>query len=140
MWATMRMDRAFIVRRVLSCRVPICRGTARRSPTHRRFAPPGSRSAPPAYNRWGRKSGLEQMLQDLGPRVHAAHVGMGERCGIPRACEQIDGGAGLGDEVSVLVPVLDEGVVGDAERVLVVVEVELIVGQALVLEPVLGAL
>src|SRR5712691_10545609 len=64
---------------------------------------------------------------------------MRERRGVPRACEQIDGGAGLGDQVSVLVAVLDEGVVGDAERVLVVVEVELIVGQTLGLEPVLGA-
>src|SRR5438874_1357414 len=126
MWATMRMDSAFIVRRVLSCRVPICRGTARRAPTHRRFAPPGSRSAPPAYHRWGRKSGLEQMLLDLGPAFDAADVGMGERRGIPRASEQIDHGAGLGEAVGVLVPVLNEGVVGDAERVFVVVEVKLV--------------
>src|SRR5436309_8810233 len=64
---------------------------------------------------------------------------MRERRGVPRACEQIDGGAGLGDQVGVLVAVLDEGVVGDAECVLVVVEVELIVGQALGAEPVFGA-
>src|SRR3989442_8907300 len=65
---------------------------------------------------------------------------MGERRGIPRACEQIYGGAGLGEAVGVLVPVLDEGVVGNAQCMLVVVEVELIVGEALGLEPVLGAL
>src|SRR5947209_5332341 len=64
---------------------------------------------------------------------------MRERRGVPRACEQIDGGAGLGDQVGVLVAVLDEGMVRDAERVLVVVEVELIIGQALGAEPVLGA-
>src|SRR5438552_13871411 len=102
-------------------------------------ARPGSRSAPPAYIRCGGESGLEQMLQDLRPAFDAADVGMGERAGIPRACEQIDHGAGLGEAVGVLVPVLDEGVVGDPERVLVVVEVKLVVGQALSLEPVLGA-
>src|SRR3989475_3487158 len=65
---------------------------------------------------------------------------MGERRGIPRACEQIDGGAGRSEAVGMLVPVLNEGVVGDAECVLVVVEVELIVGQALGAKPVFGAL
>src|SRR2546422_3489665 len=64
---------------------------------------------------------------------------MRERRGVPRACEQIDGGAGLGDQVGVLVAVLDEGMVRDAQRVLVVVEVELIIGQALGAGPVLGA-
>src|SRR2546428_270659 len=82
---------------------------------------------------------LEEVAQNLGPVLHAADVGMRERRGVPRACEQIDGGAGLGDQVGVLVAVLDEGMGRGAERVLVVVEVELIIGQAPGAGPVLGA-
>ena len=74
--------------------------------------------------------GLQEVRQDFFPGIYAEDVGIGQGLAVPRAGHQKNLRPGRGNPMGMLMPVFDECLIGNTQRMLFVIEMKLIVGNA----------